>query len=120
MCTVLYRSIIFLLEYLKVSTFDQVSVEIEANVYFDGKVTSRSILFSDGSKKTLGIMLPGEYHFNTDAAELMEIIQGAVEYRLSENDDWAKVGAGSDFNVPGNASFDIRALEVVDYCCSFL
>tara|TARA_R110002072_G_scaffold6364_6_gene37577 strand:- start:12129 stop:12455 length:327 start_codon:yes stop_codon:yes gene_type:complete len=108
------------LEYLKVSTFDQVSVEIEANVYFDGKVTSRSILFSDGSKKTLGIMLPGEYHFNTDAAELMEITQGAVEYRLNENDDWAKVEAGSDFNVPGNASFDIRALEVVDYCCSFL
>ena len=106
--------------YLKVSTFDQVSVVIEANVYFDGKVTSRTILFPDGSKKTLGILLPGEYHFNTDAPELMEIKQGTVEYRLSENDDWVKIEAGGDFNVSGNSSFDIRALEIVDYCCSFL
>ncbi len=102
------------------STFDDVSVVIEANIYFDGKVTSRTILFPDGSKKTLGILLPGEYHFNTDAPELMEITQGTVEYRLNETDDWIKVNDGGKFNVPGKSSFDIRALEVSDYICSFL
>ena len=102
------------------STFDDVSVVIEANVYFDGKVSSRTVIFNDGSKKTLGIMLPGEYHFNTDAPELMQITQGTAEYRLSENDDWIKVDNGAEFNVPRNSSFDIRAIDVVDYCCSFL
>lgn len=102
------------------STFDQVSVVIEANIYFDGKVSSRTILFEDGSKKTLGLMLPGEYHFNTDAPEHMLISQGVVEYRWNESDEWKKVEMGGEFNVPGNSSFDIRALEVADYCCSFI
>jgi purine/pyrimidine-nucleoside phosphorylase len=103
-----------------VSTFDNVSVVIEANVYFDGKVTSRTILFPDGTKKTLGILLPGEYHFNTEAAEHMSITQGTAEYRLKEDDAWTKVGDGSEFNIPGNSSFDIRTIEVTDYICSFL
>ncbi len=102
------------------STFDQVSVVIKANIYFDGNVSSRTIKFSDGSIKTLGLMLPGEYHFNTDAPELMEITQGTVEYRLSDADDWIKVEAGGEFNVPGSSAFDIRTLEVSDYVCSFL
>lgn len=102
------------------STFDNVSVVIEANIYFDGKVSSRTVLFPDGTKKTLGILLPGEYHFNTDAAEHMLITQGTVEYRLNENDDWKKVTDGGVFNLPENSSFDIRALKVVDYVCSFI
>ena len=102
------------------STFDPVSVVIKANVYFDGNVSSRTINFPDGTMKTLGLMLPGEYHFNTDAPELMEITQGTVEYRLNESDGWTKVNAGGKFNVPGKSSFDIRALEVADYICSFL
>lgn len=102
------------------STFDQVSVVIEANVYFDGKVSSRTILFPDGSKKTLGLLLPGEYHFNTDAPEHMKIISGVVEYRLNEDDDWQQAGQDDAFSVPGNSSFDIRAIDIVDYCCSFL
>ena len=102
------------------STFDDVSVVIEANIYFDGKVTSRTILFPDGTKKTLGILLPGEYHFNTEAPEHMLITQGTAEYRLNENDEWKKVSDGAEFNIPGDSSFDIRAIEVTDYCCSFL
>lgn len=101
------------------SEFEQVSVVIKANIYFDGNVSSRTIKFTDGSIKTLGVMLAGDYHFNTEAPELMEITQGAIEYRLSENDDWKRINAGGEFNVPGNSSFDIRALEVSDYICSF-
>lgn len=102
------------------STYDDVSVVIEANVYFDGNVTSRTILFPNGSKKTLGILLPGEYHFNTDAPEHMVITSGVAEYRLDEQDDWKKVEQGGEFNLPGKSSFDIRAIDVVDYICSFL
>ena len=119
MCDIIHNNI-NLLEFLKVSTFDQVSVVIEANVYFGGKVSSRTILFPDGSKKSLGILLPGEYHFNTSEPENMKIISGMAEYRLDENDDWKKVEQNGEFNVTGNSSFDIRALDVVDYCCSFL
>ena len=102
------------------NTFDQVSIDIKANIYFEGNVTSRTVLFPDGTKKTLGVMLPGEYHFNTAAPELMQITQGTIEYRLDENDNWGKIRAGEEFNVPGNSAFDIRALSVTDYCCSFL
>jgi purine/pyrimidine-nucleoside phosphorylase len=103
-----------------VSTFDQVSVVIEANIYFDGKVSSRTVLFPDGSKKTLGLLLPGEYHFNTDAPEHMKISEGVVEYRLNKGDDWIKVEQDGEFNIPGKSSFDIRAITIVDYICSFL
>ena len=102
------------------STFDQVSVVVAANVYFEGKVTSRTVIFPDGSKKTLGILLPGEYHFNTDAPENMKITAGSVEYRLHEQDEWKCIEQGGEFNLPGNSSFDIRALTVTDYICSFL
>ncbi len=102
------------------TTFDQVSIDIKANIYFEGNVTSRTLLFPDGTKKTLGVMLPGEYHFNTVAPELMQITQGAVEYRLDEKDNWIRIKAGEAFNVPGDSSFDIRVMSVTDYCCSFL
>ncbi len=102
------------------STFDDVSVVVEANIYFDGNVSSRTIIFPDGTKKTLGILLPGEYHFSTDAPEHMLITQGIAEYRWDEDDDWKKVEDGGEFNVPGSSSFDIRALETVDYVCSFI
>lgn len=101
-------------------TFDGVSVVIDANIYFDGKVTSRTILFPDGSKKTLGILLPGEYHFNTDTPEHMSISKGEIEYRLKPADPWIKVAQGGEFELPGKSSFDIRTDGVADYVCSFL
>ena len=50
------------------SEFANVTVIKEANVYFDGKVTSRTITFANGSTKTLVIMQPGEYTFTTEVA----------------------------------------------------
>lgn len=102
------------------SKFESVSVVKAANVYFDGKVSSRTVEFADGSKKTLGLMLPGEYKFNTDKAELMEITAGKVKYCLAGEDTWNQVEAGGDFNVPANSSFQITAEEITDYVCSFL
>ncbi len=102
------------------STFENVTVTREANIYFDGKVTSRKVTFADGSYKTLGIMMPGDYTFGTEKAELMEIMAGRLQYRLKDTSDWVKIVAGESFNVPANASFDIQIAELVDYCCSYL
>ena len=102
------------------SKFESVSVVKAANVYFDGKVSSRTVEFSDGSKKTLGLMLPGDYQFNTDKAELMEITAGKASYCLAGEETWNQVESGSSFNVPANSSFQIKAEEITDYVCSFL
>jgi uncharacterized protein YaiE (UPF0345 family) len=100
--------------------FDNVSVIHKANVYFDGKVTSRTVLFPDGSKKTLGVMLPGEYTFSTDAKERMEILQGSLDVLLPGDNEWKKVQAGEDFYVSGNSKFSLKIHSVTDYICSFL
>ena len=100
------------------SQFDQVSVTREANIYFDGKVTSRVVHFADGSIKTLGIMLPGEYEFGTEAKELMEILSGDMDIQLP-GEDWRSITGGESFEVPGNSSFKLVIKSVVDYCCSY-
>ena len=102
------------------SKFEAVNVIKAANVYFDGKVTSRTIEFTDGSVKTLGIMLPGEYKFNTGKPELMEIQAGQLTYCLAGETQWHEVKGGQSFEVPGNSSFELKVTQVADYICSFL
>ena len=102
------------------SEFQNVSVVKQANVYFDGKVTSRSVIFSDGSRKTLGIMLPGEYEFNTDDKELMEIYAGELEVLLPESNVWQAIKGGESFEVPANSAFQLKINQLTDYCCSFI
>ena len=100
--------------------FQNVTVVKKANIYFGGNVTSRSILFADGTKKTLGIMMPGEYEFGTEAAELMEIMAGTMKILLPNQTEWQEVKGGESFNVPANSSFKLVVTEVADYCCSYL
>ncbi|MDR5836681.1 pyrimidine/purine nucleoside phosphorylase [Caballeronia sp. LZ034LL] len=100
--------------------FDQVSVIKRANVYFDGKCVSHTVLFSDGSKKTLGVILPGTLNFGTDAPELMEVQAGKCRIRLAGSDEWKAYGAGESFSVPGASRFDIEVIETLDYVCSYL
>ena len=102
------------------SQFDNVTVVKKANVYFDGKVTSRTVLFGDGSKKTLGIMLPGDYEFGTDQRELMEILAGELEVLLPGSSEWRCVRAGESFAVPANTRFALKVKSVTDYCCAYL
>jgi uncharacterized protein YaiE (UPF0345 family) len=102
------------------SEFTNVTIVKEANIYFDGKVTSRSILFADGSKKTLGVMLPGEYEFNTDQKEIIEIIKGGLEVLLSGSDKWKRVEEGEQFEVPAQSKFELKVKRITDYCCSFV
>jgi uncharacterized protein YaiE (UPF0345 family) len=98
--------------------FDEVTVIKKANVYFDGKVTSRTVLFADGSKRTLGIMLPGEYEFGTAEKETMELLAGGMEVKLP-GADWRSYRAGEAFEVPAQSKFQVRIQEPADYCCSY-
>lgn len=102
------------------SMFENVSIIKQANVYFDGNVNSRTIVFADGSKKTLGFMLPGEYTFNTGAAEVMEILAGELEVLLPGTEKWHTIKGGEAFDVPANSSFTMKVKTPSDYCCSFL
>ena len=102
------------------SEFKDVTIVKKANIYFDGKVTSRSVIFPDGSRKTLGIMLPGEYEFNTDDREIIEIISGDLEVLLPEEKGWKTIKDGEDFEVPAKSKFGLRVKKITDYCCSFV
>lgn len=102
------------------SEFKDVTVKKAANIYFDGKVTSRTVIFADGSKKTLGVMLPGEYEFNTADKEIMEILSGELDVQLPGSSDWKPVRGGQEFTVPANSKFTMRVKKISDYCCSFL
>lgn len=99
--------------------FQNVSVVKKANVYFDGKVTSRTVVLASGERKTLGIMLPGEYTFSTGVAETMELLAGSMDVRLPGSTSFKTFKAGESFEVPGKASFDLVVREVADYCCSY-
>lgn len=101
------------------SRFESVAVTKAANIYNDGNVTSRTIEFSDGSVKTLGIMLPGDYTFSTDRAELMEISSGQLMYKLADSENWISVKGGDEFQVPADSSFDLKVRDVTDYVCSY-
>lgn len=100
--------------------FSNVTINAEANIYFDGQVTSRKITFNDGSFKTLGIMMPGDYKFATDEKELMEITAGDCEILLPEATQWQTIKGGESFYVPANSKFEIKAKTLIDYCCTYI
>ena len=99
--------------------FDAVSVTTKANVYFDGKCVSHSITLPDGTKKSVGVILPASLTFNTGTPEIMECVAGSCEYKLAGASEWKKSGAGEKFSVPGNSSFEIRVAEAYHYICHF-
>ena len=100
--------------------FNNVTVQKKANIYFEGKVISTSISFPDGSKKTLGVMLTGEYEFNTEQKEIMEIMSGKLEVLLPNKPEWINIKSGDSFEVPKNSSFKIKIHEITNYCCDYI
>ena len=101
------------------SQFDNVSVVKKANVYFDGKCVSHTVLFPDGSRKTVGVIFPGTLTFGTGAPEVMELNAGRCRVRLAGQDEWHSYAGGESFAVPGSTAFDIEVLETLDYVCHF-
>jgi len=102
------------------SEFKNVTAVKKANVYFDGKVTSRTVIFEDGEKKTLGIMLPGEYEFATGDKEIMEILGGSMDVKLPGALNFVTYKEGQSFAVDANSKFNLEVKEVADYCCSYI
>ncbi len=99
--------------------FDHVTVSKKANVYFDGKCISHTVQFADGTKKSVGVILPASLTFNTGAPEIMETVVGCCRYRL-QGEDWKTCRAGEQFSVPGNSQFDIEVTgEPYHYVCHF-
>lgn len=96
-----------------------VSVSTQASVYFDGKCVSHQISFPDGTKKSVGVILPALLTFNTGAPEIMECVAGSCEYLLDGTDAWLSSKAGEQFSVPGNSKFQIRVAEAYHYICHF-
>ncbi len=102
------------------SEFNGVTAIKEANIYFDGKVTSRTLVFPDGSSKTLGIMFPGEYEFSTADREIMEILSGELDVLISEDEGWKTIKGGEQFEVPAETKFNLNVKSLTDYCCSYI
>ncbi|MGC9351637.1 MAG: pyrimidine/purine nucleoside phosphorylase [Sulfurovum sp.] len=98
---------------------ENISMIKEANVYFDGNVTSRAITLADGTRQTLGVMQPGEYTFDTNEAEIMEMMSGELEVKLP-GEEWKTLHTPETFNVPANSSFDLKVHSVTDYCCTYI
>ena len=96
-----------------------VSVTTQANVYFDGRCVSHSLSLPDGTKKSVGVVLPMEQRFNTAQAEVMECVAGSCEYRLAGSDAWQTSRPGESFRIPANAYFDIRVTEPYHYICHY-
>jgi uncharacterized protein YaiE (UPF0345 family) len=107
------------LKELAMKMFTNVDVDALANFYFEGKVSSRTLTLANGEKKTLGVMLPGEYRFDTAQNELMEIQAGKVHVLLPGQAEWLTVESGGEFEVSAKMAFDIKVLEPTDYCCSY-
>ncbi|MGC6455882.1 MAG: pyrimidine/purine nucleoside phosphorylase [Coraliomargaritaceae bacterium] len=102
-------------------SYENVSIVRKANVYFDGQVTSRTVVFADGTKKTLGFMQAGDYEFGTEAPELMEVLGGTMEVKLAGQSDWTSYSEGQSYEVPGHSKFALKvAPGGADYCCSYL
>ncbi len=102
------------------SEFTDVTIVKKANSYFDGRVTSRTVKFNDGSRKTLGIMQPGDYGFGTEEKEIMEILAGELEILLPGAETWQQIKEGESFEVPANAKFSLKVKTLTDYCCSYI
>jgi len=102
------------------SEFKNVTVIKKANIYFDGQVTSRVVMFADGTRKTLGIMMPGSYEFSTDAKEIMEILTGDLDVLISEEEGWKTIKSGEQFEVPARSKFSLKVRVITDYCCSYI
>jgi uncharacterized protein YaiE (UPF0345 family) len=101
------------------NSLENVTVTAKANIYFDGKCVSHSLLAADGSRKSVGVIFPSSLTFNTGAPEIMEIVSGRCRVRLPGSTGWQDIAAGERFEVGANAAFDIEAIDTVDYICHF-
>lgn len=102
------------------SKLTNVTIDVSANIYYDGAVTSRTVYLESGEKVTLGIMMPGDYTFGTEKKEIMEIASGELSILLPNETEWRTINAPETFEVPANASFSLKITKVTDYLCRYV
>ncbi len=101
--------------------FKGVTVVAKANVYFEGKVVSHTLLLADGTRKSVGVIFPGKFHFGTDKAERMAITVGTCAVKVDGQAGVQRYAAGQQFEVPAKSGFDIEVSSgVCEYVCTFL
>jgi uncharacterized protein YaiE (UPF0345 family) len=100
---------------------ENVTVQTKANVYFDGQCVSHTLCLPDGSRKSVGVILPSTLHFETGAAEVMQCVAGSCEYKVNGMEQWEPCGPGDRFSVPNRTEFSIRVEpgEMFHYICHF-
>ncbi len=104
---------------MSTAQLNNVSIQTQANVYFEGKCISHSLTLADGTKKSVGVILPATLTFKTAAPEIMECVGGSCEYRLAGSDQWQRSSVGERFSIAAHSSFDIRVTEAYHYICHF-
>jgi uncharacterized protein YaiE (UPF0345 family) len=104
---------------MSTAQLNNVSIQTQANVYFEGKCISHSLTLADGTKKSVGVILPSTLTFKTGAPEVMECVGGSCEYRLAGSTQWQRSSAGESFSIAAHSSFDIRVTEAYHYICHF-
>ena len=100
-------------------TYENVTLDPQANVYFDGACVSHTFYLADGTRKSAGVIFPASLNFGTAAPEVMELNAGACRIRLAGSEEWQAYGAGESFSVPGDSSFDIEVTETLGYVCHY-
>ncbi|MDR1516437.1 MAG: pyrimidine/purine nucleoside phosphorylase [Synergistaceae bacterium] len=100
--------------------FESVKLIAKANVYHGGKVISYAFYLPDGSRKTAGIIFPGEYEFGTGDREIMEVTGGALTVLLPGKGEWETFAPGTSFGIPANSAFKCKSDEVSEYVCSYI
>jgi len=90
----------------------------DVNEYFDGKVKSLSFK-TKTQPATVGVMLPGEYVFNTNEKEKVTLVSGAMSIRLTPESAEVTYHEGESFSVDANSAFDVRVESDVAYLCVY-
>jgi hypothetical protein len=88
---------------------------IKVNEYLEGKVKSLGFEL-DGNQYTIGVMLPGEYSFNTDKEEHITVTVGGFGIRR-KGEDWKEAKTGDTIVVPAKSSFDLKINKPTSYVC---
>ncbi|WP_028656635.1 pyrimidine/purine nucleoside phosphorylase [Nocardioides sp. J54] len=104
---------------MSTETFENVTLDPKANIYFDGACVSHSFTLADGTRKSAGVILPATLTFSTAAPEVMELNAGTCRVRLAGSQEWTEYAAGQSFSIPGDSSFDIEVIEPVSYVCHY-
>lgn len=92
---------------------------LQINEYFSGAVKSISFNAATGHN-SVGVISQGEYSFNTSSAEIMHIISGSAEIKVSDSADWQKIHAGEHFSVAANSHFLIKVSSDTAYLCEYI